>query len=233
MLWVHLVTRAALLTAALFAWRLRRLAPHYRPVARVLAAGWALDLLHTVLRAWIADQHRPFTGLARAVFHADQGAVLAFPALSAALALLVLAGWSPAIVWSNVAGAWVVALVVAIVRYPDLRGDDWIAYVGTAHGLAVATEIAALLTFARAGYAFIMAARREAPPGARIPLSGIVVPLQARACLVLLAGDLAQLLGPWLGAPVEHWAIWQVQSAVTLATLAVLEAKWIRSLSPI
>lgn len=213
------ITRLAWGIALANAYRLSRRSPRFRPVLRVLGAGLVLDVGRVGLNvAILKDAPRPFVGLARAVYHLDQGAVLAFPALSVVLALVAFERTSPRLALVAAGAVWFQALLDAIAGYPLIRGDAFLDVCLRAQALAVVVEV--------------LAAWRVLAASVRRPrLAFEVMPLQQRAALVLLAADAAQLVGPWLGAPVAHWSIWRVQSLLALGTLAVLEEKWIRSRS--
>lgn len=230
--YVPILTRLAWGAALVNAVRLSRLVPRYRAVRFVLGAGLALDVLRVALHLLVL-QHapRPFVGLARAAFHVDQGAVLALPALSAGLALVVLLGAPWRAVAVALSACWAALLGCVAARYPELRGDAWLDVVHRAAAASVAVQLGAAAIWRIRGWAAVRAARRRAPDPSWI--AGFVPALPDRAVLVLLAGDAAALLGPWLGAPVAHWPIWQVQSALTLATLALLEERWIRARTPL
>lgn len=229
---IALLTRFAWGAVLWNAVRLSRLVPRYRAVRFVLGAGLALDVLRVALRLLVLRHApRPFVGLARAVFHVDQGAVLALPALSAGLALVVLLGapWRPLAAALGV--CWAALLGCVAARYPELRGDAWLDVVHGVAGASVVVQLSAAAIWRIRGWATLRALRRAAPAG--MTVTSVIPTLPDRAVLVLLVGDGAALLGPWLGAPVAHWPIWQVQSAVTLATLALLEERWIRARTPL
>lgn len=213
------LTRLAWGIALANAYRLTKLSPRFKPVFRILGTGLALDVGRARLNAAILkDASRPFVGLGRAVYHLDQGAVLAFPALSVVLALVAFERTSARLALVAAGAVWFQALLDAIAGYPLIREGAFLEVCFRAQVLAVVVEG--------------LAAWRALAASVRRPrIAFEVMPLQQRAALVLLAADVAQLVGPWLGAPVAHWSIWRVQSLLALGTLAVLEEKWIRSRS--
>lgn len=205
-----LTLRVVWFLAAFLAMQLARIVPSYRRVALIITYSWGAELARMLLRILLAQRPRPFTGLARFLFHMDQGLVLLFPALSVALALMVL-GWVRALrALPVVAFAWGSMLGACALAYPGLRGPGWMQVVILAQWASVTTQLlCAAISVRRA-------------------LDHWMVPsLAERAVLVLVAGDVAQMLGPWLGEPIENWGIWRLQSLIVLGTLTLLEAKWI------
>ena len=186
----------------------------FRPVVLALAVTLALDLArHAAATLVLAVEPRPFVGWARAVFYADTAAALAFPAVSASLAITVYArrrAWL-----AGVALLWAGALGYIVARYPEHRGAAITRVHLAAHLASVGAQLGVGVVFAfRHGWPGI---RGEARP-------------EQEVVLILLAGDLAALAGPWLaGTPVQDWWLGQWVSAATYAVLALSIASRLRS----
>lgn len=193
----ELAARAAFLLAALTARRLARtpLLPSHRPVARALAFTWACDALRGL---------GPPLGPTRALY-------LAFPVVSAALALEVLGHLPRRRTWAAAAGAWVGLAAMVLVVSPPRRDPGLAAAFLALHFASLGVQALA---------AVLLALRR------RVPTITELVALQ------LLAGDVAELVGPWLyGAVAEDWEIARWQWTVVYLSICAVQARraqWLR-----
>jgi hypothetical protein len=185
--------------------RSRRFLRASRPLAVFLAATLAADGLRELLRAEVlSTASRPFTGWARAAFHVEQALFLAWSFGLAALAAAVfldpcrrLPGFGRR-AFAVTAAAWALVCLALASRYPELRGQQL------------------LDAYGRATLACLIAAAIHAAAGAFL---GPPLDRARRAALWLLVGDAAAVLGPYAGAPLNHW--WLAQAASTAAYLFV------------
>lgn len=199
---LHLAADLASVPELLAAVLLRR---RVRPLSAVLLVDVASDLAQRLL---LAHAHRApgvhYEGADRVLFHAAQAAHLAWPALVAWAAWRLLRPEAPR--WP-VLPAWTLAVAVAVVAYPLLPADvDSPVYLA-AQALAVVAGLGAV------------AAWRRAPRS------------QARehaAALVVVLGELAVLIAPYLVAPLldmqpsEAWALALVPRYATWCALCVV-----------
>lgn len=140
----------------------------------------------------------------RAAQHLDQALALTFPVASAALALRILAGRG-AVAPIVLGGVVLVALVAA---HP-LSADASLLAFGLVHVAAAGAEVgAAVVAWSRGRTAY----------------------LPERAAIILVAGDAAGLLGPWLGRVVALWLLGVLQGLSALLVLCYFQIRWIRAL---
>ena len=193
--------------ATCVAWR--RVQPgrvEFAPTLQPLRAFLLLTLVADTARA--LGQHfvlrhasRPFTGLARIVFHIDQVGVIGWS--TGLVMLVVLAFTGREHITSKITPiASLAAGIVATfaLAYPDLREQT----LGLAY---LVVQIATVFV----GVAF----------AARAWLQARWFGVAARAVTVLLVGDTATICGPFLGSPFQHWATANAVSAVTYVVLAL------------
>ncbi len=192
--------------AAIAAWRRTRPGRlEFTPMLRPLWLFLTITLVADVVRA--LGQHfvlrhasRPFTGLARAVFHVDQLGVVGWNAGLLAIAVLAFSGRdrvAPKLlpIASTATG---LALSFAI-AYPELRAEK----LGTAYLIVEIATVLACLGFA--AHAWFKSRWFGVAP---------------RAVSVLIAAEVATLLGPFLGEPFKNWATANAISAAAYAVLA-------------
>lgn len=139
--------------------------------------------------------------------HLEQALALAFPVTSAWLALRILAGHGTAV--PLVIGA--TALAALVLGYPEMRGGAALMIFGGVHFLAAGAEVGA------AGVAWF---------GHRTHY------LPERAALLLVAGDAAGLVGPWIGSPERFWDLGVLQGIAALLVLCYVQIRWICALRP-
>lgn len=192
--------------ATCVAWR--RVRPgciDFTPTLQPLRAFLLLTLIADAARALgqhFVLQHasRPFTGLARIVFHIDQVGVIGWSAGLVMLVVLAFTGREHA--WSKLSPIASFAAGTALSfahAYPDLREQK----LGLAY---LIVQIATVFV----GVAFV----------ARTWLQRRWFGVAARAATVLLVGETATICGPFLGNPFKHWATANAISAVTFVVLA-------------
>lgn len=152
---------------------------------------------HFVLR----HASRPFTSLARIVFHTDQIGVIGWSTGLVMLVVLAFTGREHAVA-KLVPIASLAAGIVATfaLAYPMLREHRlWLAYLI----LQIATVLVGVVFVARAW------------------LQGRWFGVAARAVTVLLVGEIATICGPFLGNPFKFWPTANAVSAVTYIVLAL------------
>lgn len=180
-----------------------------RPVSALVIAGLVVDVLREALGSLVLRPARvelgpgvPYSGWTRAVFHADQALFLVAPFAVAALSWWAWRKASPmraAVVWGAVG-------LVAVTKYPGLRGDA----LGTFYGLVTAGCVLWSLA--------AVALRRERAGALQL------------VSLLLVAGECATLAGPYLSRPFASWGLGQVTWTLTFAaaSLVALGARWMR-----
>lgn len=176
--------------------------------ARLLEALLAADLLNLFAARALYPLPTPYTGAARALFHASQALTLAWPAGVAALSWHLLTRLRP-VSWMLV--PWLGATALLAFQYPALRGE--------ALGDALRRCQAAGLVV---GLLALLGAR---PDGFRPGRAHLV-------SLALLAGVGAELAGPYLAAPFTTWWTAQATWILTLTAASVVAAwrrPWTRS----
>lgn len=117
---------ALLVAAAVVAWALARgwrtVAPwpHMRPVAWLVTAGSVADVAGMTLREHaLAGQPKPYVGLTRLAYHAEQALVLGWPAALVAVSLVAFMrrrAWPAAVPWA-------LAVIAVAWAYPWLRQE--------------------------------------------------------------------------------------------------------------
>lgn len=222
---IDLLTRGCFLLAVITAWAVAifRKAPFHRPIAMALSMLFVLDCMRGALRFFVLAPARtagrvPYEGVERAAFHVDQFALFAFAAVSIALALVVFV--RPKHVRASlaiIAILWLVGSTIVAMAYPSLRQAPLQAvYTWTARGSVVLQVLCALVFFVRRG----------------TPIA------PQRAALVLLAVDLAALLGPYLTSrPSDDWASMRAPSLLLWGLLTLLQGSstwwWTRARKPL
>lgn len=200
----ELVTHAAALVVARQQTRLgaRFCAPSLRPLTWFLGATLVADVVRMLLHAFILDDvARPFVGWHRVAFHLDQLGVVGWNAgLVAVTMLAFLERRSPPIRWPlvHVAGVALTAWCVLVATYPVMRG----ARLESAY-----TQIELLTVLTCLGVAVVAWSRDK--------WFGIA----ARSASVLVAAEIATLLGTFIGQPLRFWATANVISAVAYVVL--------------
>jgi hypothetical protein len=190
----ELAARLAFLLAALSARRLARtpFLPSHRPVARALAFTWACDALRGL---------GPPLGATRALY-------VAFPVISAALALEVLGRLPRTRTWAAAGGAWAGIAAVVLVASPPRRDPGLAAAFLALHFVSLGVQALAVAA---------LALRRRAPTVTEL------------VALLLLAGDIAELVGPWLhGAVAEDWELARWQWTVVYLSITAVQARRVR-----
>ena len=144
---------------------------------------------------------RPFSGLARIVFHTDQLGMLGWSAGLVMLVVLAFTGRENAVAKLVPLVSLAAGIVATFaLSYPTLRE----------HKLGLAYLIVQIATvFVGVGFA------------ARAWLQGRWFDVAARAVTVLLVGEIATICGPFLGNPFKHWPTANAVSAVTYIVLAL------------
>lgn len=145
---------------AVLAWWIARARRAHRPVAVVVSAALAADLVHWALAALVLAPARvalgvaPYAGWSRLAFHAQQACFLAWPALLAGLGAVVFLDERAARRGVRaIAVIYGAAVLVLAIAYPSVRGLALArAYVGA--------ELAGL--FAVVGAGVVWWRRREA-----------------------------------------------------------------------
>lgn len=215
------LVRGCFLLAVLAAWALIicRKASFYRPVAIVLSLLFGLDCLRGAIRYLVLQPARaagrvPYIGHERLWFHVEQAAVLAFPACSIALAVVVfLRPKRIAMVNVAIAGVWAMATCIIATSYPGLRqGPLEQVYTWTAHASVAIQSACAVFFFVRKN----------------IPIA------PQRAALIMLAVDGAALLGPYFTShPSADWASMRSPALLLWGLLSLLQGSnawwWIRA----
>lgn len=178
----------------------------FAPTLQPLRLFLLLTLIMDVVR-WLGQRlvlrhaARPFTGLARIVFHTDQIGVIGWSTGLVMLVVLAFTGREHAVaklvpiasLAAGITGTFALA-------YPALRE----------HKLGLAYLILQIVTVL-VGVAFV----------ARAWLQGRWFGVAARAVTVLLVGDIATICGPFLGDPFKFWPTANAVSAVTYIVLAL------------
>jgi hypothetical protein len=192
--------------AATMAWRRVRpgrvdFTPALRPLWLFLALTLAADALrwlgqHSVLR----HATRPFTGLQRAVFHVDQVGVIGWHAGLLAIVVLTFTGRERAFAKLAPIASFAFGIAVSLaIAYPDVRAEK----LGIAYTIIeIATVLVCIAIVAHSWF--------------RSRWFGIA----ARAATVLVVGEIATLLGPFLGEPFRYWSTANAISAVAYTILA-------------
>lgn len=191
---------------AFMAWRLTRPThPHHAPQLRPLFWFLGLTLASDGLRLLgqtfvLRNAERPFTGAARVVFYVDQAGVIGWSAGLLAVVVLAFFGRDRASTkLAPIASFAAGATIAFALAYPELRGDK----LGHAYTvLEVATVLACIGITSHAWF--------------RDRWFGVA----ARSVTILVAGEIATLLGPFLGEPFTHWTTANAISAVTYLALA-------------
>jgi hypothetical protein len=236
LLW-ELAVDIALVPAILTARLLVRTRPYYRPLAWLLSADLAANLLGLALRRWaIAEHPRPYTGVARVAFHLEQACFLVWPAGLAIAACLVLlrpslAGavelppdnpYTRARRWLHrwrLRSEHILAVAVGCIAcrmfgYPEIRERTLAQVLLTEQVWLVAFLVAAAVMFFR---------RKDW----WLPHHKTILALAVGEATVLLAG-------PYLGAILDeqdwpfrkHWMAAQVIYVLEFAALAVAQWRW-------
>jgi len=192
--------------ATCVAWR--RVQPgrvDFAPTLQPLRLFLLLTLIADAAR-WLGQrlvlQHasRPFTDLARIVFHVDQAGVIGWSAGLVMLVVLAFAGREHALAKLSPIASFAAGIALSFAHaYPDLRGQN----LGLAYLIVQITTVFV-------GVAFV----------ARAWLQGRWFGVADRAVTVLLVGETATICGPFLGSPFKHWATANAVSAVTFIVLA-------------
>ena len=226
---LELLGIVALSRAESSAWLLSRERPYYRPIAWLLSADFYACVLGVVLRqGYLSTQPRPYSGLARLLFHVEQAAGLVWPVGVAAVALLVLAR-RPA--WpAFVAGAAVMAARVAL--YPWLR-QERLAWL-------LLGEQVALVALCAWAWLQLRQQRPERIVGeVRRPLPAPWLQEHHKAVGVILLAEAVLLFGPHLvgisngdglritpGNPFEKWGLAQLLYSSLFLWLAIKQRSW-------
>ncbi len=198
--WLSIATLAA---AALLAFLLARPGryPAHRPVAVVLGIAAAVNLARALLHGVLP-------------LAVDRALYLAFPALSAGLAVELLAlrwsRWAP-LGRAAVAALWLAAVVAITVEAPPRRSPEAADFASAAQLAGIALQLAALVAFAVRG----------------LSAGGHIIPdVSQTVALVLLAGDLAERAGPWLyGRPWRDWDLARWQWSVAYLTICYVQGR--------
>lgn len=193
------------IVAASSAWQRTRagradFTPTLRPLWLFLALTLAVDAFRALgQHATLRDAPRPFTGLARAVFHVDQAGVIGWSAGLVAVVLVAFAERDRRVLLLPIA-CFAAGITIAFAfAYPELREQK----LGLAYLVVhIATVLVCLGCAALAWF-------RDRWFGPA-----------ARASTVLIVGEIATLFGPYLGEPLKHWATANAISAVTYLVLA-------------
>jgi ABC-type amino acid transport system permease subunit len=179
-----------------------------RAVARTLGLFAAADIGRGLLSIALAGEPRPYVGLHRVAFLLHWTLLLAFPALSAALAIRLYLHRSGAFLGLP----WAALGLLLALLYPSVRGEPLVIAYAICHVVSLLVQLAAIGIFAT---------RRGWPGQAET------------AGLILSAGDLAALAGPlvsrnpwWTG----RWATSIVYAALLVEQLRRLARA--RSFSP-
>jgi hypothetical protein len=176
-------------------------APSLRPLWLFLALTLGADGVRWLGQRFVLQSSpRPFTGFARAVFHVDQLGVIGWNA--GLLALVVLAFFGRERVASKLTPiascAFGVVLAFAF-AYPELRAER----LGHAYLCVEVVTVLACVAIALHSW-----------------LKSRWFGIAARAATVLVVGEIATLLGPFLGEPFRYWSTANAISAVTYTILA-------------
>lgn len=178
--------------------------PSLRPLAWFLVSTSIVDALRWAIQANVLQVHpRPFVGMARVLFHVDHAG---FVGWNAAIVMVTTLAFATAIddrirLRTVAIGAWWVVVTGALIAcYPGLRGKQ-LGYVYAC--LHAATTLISVAIAAKAW-------RKDAWFGAA-----------TRAVTILLAGDLATILGPYLGEPFRYWS-----TAQAISTCVYLLVAW-------
>jgi hypothetical protein len=164
-----------------------RLYRPFRPIARLLTMGLAIDLLRRVAREAVvgpaldAAKGLPLAGWERWVAHASQALFLGWGAAVLATVALVFLGWS----YRNVLLLWGAAVLRAALGYPELRGALLMRFYGWWTLLVVLASGACVVRFAM---------KRVRPRQ------------EHAAALWILLVEASLLAGPYLGGDVV--ALW-------------------------
>lgn len=195
--------------AAIFAFQRTRpgraaFAPGIRPVFWFLLLTLLADGARWAIQAKVLRHApRPFEGTPRLLFHVDQAGVVGWNAGLVMLAYLAFGSvQTPLRTRRLVVGtsvAWLGATCALALAYPALRGES----LGDAY--AVVHLVTTVLVIALA----VRAWRKDAWFGAG-----------PRAVSVLIVGEAATLLGPFLGEPFRYWTTANVISACVYILLA-------------
>jgi len=193
--------------AAILAYRRTRpgsanFSPALRPLFAFLVTTLAADIIRTIGKHFVL-QHaaRPFAGAARLVFHVDQAGVIGWHAGLLSVVALAFTGRERMAVklvpiWSYALGTWM-AFAAA---YPMLRE----AKLG--HAYLLVQVVTVLASLALAVHAWL----RHRWFGSA-----------DRAVSLLVVGEIATLLGPFLGEPFRNWATANAISVVVYAFMSL------------
>jgi hypothetical protein len=160
-----------------FGWLTRASWPFYRPVAWLLTVGLFADALRWVrVAAGFAAGERPYTGVARALYHVEQALWTSWPFALVVAALVVFARrpWWPAV------AAWCACVAGLALAYPWLRQ----ARLGVAYA-AVTAACAAVVLWPVVLWLAVAHRRRGEAFIAHHAALLILAPLSALAAVVL------------------------------------------------
>lgn len=175
---------------------------HLRPVAWLLSAGLAIDLVRRACRVWVLEPAAaslgaaPLSGAPRVVGHLSQGLFLAWGAGVLATCWKVFADrW-----WKAAVGIWGLVWGVAVIGYPTIRGGvlaqvyrGWVILVVGLSAVAVG----------------VFVKKRSRPRQ------------EHAAALWILAIEAALLLGPYLSSdPYRTW--WTAKVAVAAMYIGLI-----------
>jgi hypothetical protein len=198
--------------ATVAAWILARRRAEHLPIAALLTVGLGTDLARRALRSlYLGEAIRrlgndaPWTGWPRVAAVASHALFLAWPATIVAVALVVYLRRRP---WPALLGY--AASIVAIVVVHPIAGNGSLGRMLTAGmmiGLLVGVGCAATWYLKPAG-----------DPASKAPTS------TAQATLtIMLAGELASLVGSWRLGIFDHWHLSQIAYLFMFSILNILQ----------
>jgi hypothetical protein len=192
--------------ATVLAWTLARRSAEHRPVAWLLTTGLAVDLARRALRTFYILpvirplRGHPLTGVPLAVAHVNDALFLTWSAALAACAMVVYLGrrlWAAVAVWA--------AVVAGLVAFHPTESSGTLGRVFTAAQLG---SLAAGLGCAATWY---LSESRAPTTTAQASLG------------VIIAGELATLVGSWRIGAFDNWHISQILYLLLYMLLGVLQ----------
>lgn len=188
------------LVASILSLRVARHRADYRPVAIFLAVTAIADVLLVALTAGASTAlpSAPLEGAARLVGHVRQGLYLVWPFGLAALFVAVFSKPRPWVFSS----AYAVAISGFVIGYPTLSGERLRDAYFIVELAALAVAVAASVQWSR---------RRES-----LMLPHVVA-------LLILASEIAVLVGPWHRDIFAGWDMGRTMYAITYAAIALIQ----------
>ncbi len=192
--------------ATVLAWLQARRSAEHRPIAWLLSAGLAVDLVRRALRTFYIVpvirplRGHPLTGVPLAVSHVNDALFLTWPAALAACALVVYVGRRP---WpAGVAWGTVVAGLVVLHPYEST---------GMLGRTLTASQLLAVIVALGCAATWYMRPSRELTTTAQASLA------------VIVAGELASMTGAWRIGVFDDWHVSQILYLLLYVLLVALQ----------